>query len=162
MTNRWLAGSGRLSLLVLLLGAVLSGCSDFERTAYRTLAVTKAEYETVEQQAVEAAIHGLITEDQWRRFEVEAHRFIEAHNAAVDAFQLWSQAKNKNNAARLEAMLVILPRLVREINSLVESFEKEGDIEEAEDAKEAEEVSFASSASSASFASFTTQEPKWH
>ena len=109
---------------MLLLGAVLSGCSDFERTAYRTLAVTKAEYETVEQQAVEAAIHGLITEDQWRRFEVEAHRFIEAHNAAVDAFQLWSQAKNKNNAARLEAMLEILPRLVREINTLVESFEK--------------------------------------
>ncbi|MBI4442600.1 MAG: cell wall hydrolase [Acidobacteria bacterium] len=122
MTNRWFSGSGRLSLL-LLLGAVLSGCSDFERAAYRTLAVTQAEYETVQQRAVEAFLHGLMTEDQWNRFEVEAHRFIEAHNAAVDAFDLWSRTKNKSNEARLQAMLEILPRLVREINTLVESFE---------------------------------------
>ena len=124
MKNRWFSGSGRLSLLMLLLGAVLSGCSDFERAAYRTLAVTKAEYETVQQHAVEAFLHGLMTEEQWDRFEVEAHRFIEAHNAAVDAFDLWSRAKNKSNEARLQAMLEILPRLVREINTLVESFEK--------------------------------------
>ena len=114
---------------MLLLGAVLSGCSDFERAAYRTLAVTKAEYETVQQHAVEAFLHGLMTEEQWDRFEVEAHRFIEAHNAAVDAFDLWSRAKNKSNEARLQAMLEILPRLVREINTLVESFEKEGKTE---------------------------------
>ena len=124
MKNRWFSGSGRLSLLMLLLGAVLSGCSDFERAAYRTLAVSQAEYETVQQRAVEAFLHGLMSEEQWNRFEVEAHRFIEAHNAAVDAFDLWSQAKNKNNEARLQAMLEILPRLVREINTLVESFEK--------------------------------------
>ncbi|MBI4463394.1 MAG: cell wall hydrolase [Acidobacteria bacterium] len=112
--------------LVLLLGVVMSGCSDFERTAYRTLAVTQVEYETVQQYAAEAYLHGLITEEQWERFRVAGHRFIEAHNAAVDALQLWSQTKSKSDTARLEAMLEVLPRLVREINSLLESFEEKG------------------------------------
>jgi hypothetical protein len=107
-----------LSLLFLL-----AGCSDFERTAYQALAVSQAEYETVQRRVAEAAAHGLITEQQWNRFAVQGHRFIDAHNAAVDAFELWSRAKNPANEARVHALLEILPRLVRELNALAESFE---------------------------------------
>ena len=119
--------TGHLSLLVSLC-LLLTACSDLERAAYRTLAVTQAEYETIQRHVAEAAVHGLITEEQWNRFQVEGHRFIEAHNAAVDAFQLWSRAKSQANTARLQAMLEILPRLVRDLNSLVQSFEKESGI----------------------------------
>ena len=101
----------------------MAGCSDFERAAYRTLAVTQAEYETVQRRVAEAAAHGLITEDQWNRFAAEGHRFIDAHNSAVDAFELWSRAKNPASEARVQALLEILPRLVRELNTLVETFE---------------------------------------
>jgi len=113
----WSLVTCHLSLLFLL-----TGCSDFERAAYRTLAVSQAEYETVQRHVAEAAAHGLITEEQWNRFAAEGHRFIDAHNAAVDAFELWSRAKNPANEARVAALLEILPRLVRELNSLAESF----------------------------------------
>ena len=112
-----------LSLLFACL--LLAGCNEFERAAYRTLAVTQAEYETVQRQVAEAAAHGLITERQWNRFAVQGHRFIDAHNSAVDAFELWSRAKNPANEARLQALLEILPRLIRELNNFVESFESQ-------------------------------------
>ena len=111
-----------LALIALML--LLTGCSEFERAAYRTLAVTQAEYETVQRHVAEAAAHGLITEEQWNRFAVAGHRFIDAHNSAVDAFELWSRARNQANEARVLALLEILPRLVRELNSLAESFEE--------------------------------------
>ena len=104
---------------------LLAGCSDFERAAYRTLAVTQAEYETLQRHVAEAAAHGLITEQQWNRFAAEGHRFIDAHNSAVDAFELWSRAKNPASEARVQAFLEILPRLVRELNTLAETFESE-------------------------------------
>ncbi len=107
----------------LLLCLLLSGCNEFETAAYRTLAVTQAEYETVQRHVAEATAHGLITEEQWNQFAVQGHRFIAAHNAAVDAFELWSHAKNESNEARVQALLEILPRLIRELNRLVESFE---------------------------------------
>ena len=110
----------QLSLLLLL----LTSCNEFERAAYRTLAVTQAEYELVQSHVAEAAAHGLISEEQWNRFAAEGHRFIEAHNAAVDAFELWSRVKNPANAARVEALLEILPRLVAELNRLAGSFEE--------------------------------------
>ena len=104
---------------------MLAGCSEFERTAYRTLAVTKAEYETLQSSVAEAAAHGLISEEQWNRFSAGGHRFIAAHNAAVDAFELWSRVQSPPNQARVAALLEILPRLVRELNGLAESFESE-------------------------------------
>ena len=122
----------RASLALGALSLPLTACNDLERTAYRTLATTQAEYETLQQHMVEAALQGLLTEEQWDRFVVAGHHFIQAHNAAVDAFAFWSQTKNKNNAARLEAMLEMLPRLIREINSLVESFEKEPEVRSQE------------------------------
>jgi spore germination cell wall hydrolase CwlJ-like protein len=104
---------------------LLAACSEFERTAYRTLAVTKAEYETIQSRVAEAAAHGLITEEQWNRFSAEGHRFIASHNAAVDAFELWSRLKSSPNQARVAALLEILPRLVRELNGLADSFQSE-------------------------------------
>ena len=131
--HRWVIRGGRLASLALVaLSLALTACNDLERTAYRTLATTQAEYETLQQHMVEAALQGLLTEEQWDRFVVAGHHFIQAHNAAVDAFAFWSQTKNKNNVARLEAMLEMLPRLIREINSLVESFEKEPEVRSQE------------------------------
>jgi methionyl-tRNA synthetase len=111
---------------------LLAGCSEFERTAYRTLAVTKAEYETIQSRVAEAAAHGLISEEQWNRFSAEGHRFIAAHNAAVDAFELWSRVKSQPNEARVAALLEILPRLVRELNSLAESLAEKPESEATE------------------------------
>ena len=145
--SRW-----RLALLTFCV--LLTGCSELERTAYRTLAVTQAEYETIQRHVAEAAVHGLITEEHWNRFQVEGHRFIEAHNAAVDAFQLWSRTKSQANAARLQAVLEILPRLVRDLNSLVESFEKESGVR----SQESEEKPPASDSSSWPLAQARKQE----
>ena len=83
-----LAITAGLSLLLLL-----AACTDLERTAYQTMAVTKAEYETLQRHVAEAAVHGLITTEQWNRFQAEGHRFIDAHNSAADAFALWSTTK---------------------------------------------------------------------
>lgn len=115
--------TGHLSLLFCCL--LLAGCNEFERAAYRTLAMTKAEYETIQTRVAEAAAHGLLSEEQWNRFSAEGHRFLAAHNAAVDAFELWSRVKTPPNEARAEALLELLPRLVRELNSLAESFDSE-------------------------------------
>ena len=114
----------RVAIAAMSLTLLLAACADLERTAYQTMAVTKAEYETIQRHVAEAAVHGLITTQQWNRFQAEGHRFIDAHNAAADAFALWSATKSDGDAARLEAVLQILPRLIREINSLVESFEE--------------------------------------
>ena len=140
--------------LLLSLCLLLTACSDLERTAYRTLAVTQAEYETIQRHVAEAAVHGLITEEQWNRFQVEGHRFIEAHNTAVDAFQLWSRTKSQSNTARLQAVLEILPRLVRDLNGLVESFEKESGVR----SQESEEKPPASDSSSWPLAQARKQE----
>ncbi len=116
---------GKLGIAAALsLTLLLAACTDLERAAYQTLAVTRAEYETVQRHVAEAAVHGLITTQQWNRFQAEGHRFIDAHNTAADAFALWSTMKTDGDAARLEAMLQILPRLIREINRLVESFQE--------------------------------------
>ena len=106
------------------LSLLLAACNDFERAAYQTLAVTKAEYQTIQRHVAEATVQGLITTEQWNRFQAAGHRFINAHNAAADAFALWSRTKSDGGADRLEAMLEILPRLILEINSLVESLEE--------------------------------------
>jgi hypothetical protein len=119
----WYAWGRRLSLLALLAFALLaSACSDLETSAYRILAVTQAEYETVQDKVAESAARNLITEQQWERFQVLGHRFIAAHNSAVDAFTLWSKTKQPADTARLQAMLDLLPSLVVDINALVDSF----------------------------------------
>ncbi len=110
------------ALALLALTFALAGCSDFEHAAYTTLAVTQAEYEVTQDQMADAAARGLIDGDQWNQFAAAAHHFIDAHNAAVDAFQLWSHSKSPNDQARLQAMLNTLPQLIREINDLVASF----------------------------------------
>src|ERR1019366_5500223 len=110
--------------LIPLLGFALlaSACSDLETSAYRVLAVTEAEYETIQDKVAESASRNLITEQQWERFQVLGHRFIAAHNSAVDAFTLWSKTKQPADTARLQAMLDLLPSLVVDINALVNSF----------------------------------------
>ena len=120
----WSRGLSLLAMLGFLLATV--ACTDAEQAAYRTLAVTQAEYELTQQKVAEAAVHGLITEDQWNRFQAEGHRFIAVHNSTVDAFQLWSQSKSKQDTARIQALLEILPRLIRDLNTLVATFQFEG------------------------------------
>ena len=117
-------GKLRIATAAMGLSLLLAACNDFERAAYQTLAVTKAEYQTIQRHVAEATVQGLITTEQWNRFQAAGHRFINAHNAAADAFALWSRTKSDGDADRLEAMLEILPRLIREINSLVESLEE--------------------------------------
>ena len=119
----------RVAIAAMGLTLLLAACTDLERTAYQTMAVTKAEYETIQRHVAEAAVHGLITTQQWNRFQAEGHRFIDAHNAAADAFALWSTTKADPDAARLEAVLQILPRLILEINRLVESFQEQPESE---------------------------------
>ena len=117
--------SGRLSIFALLcLTLVMAACSDFERTTYQVLALTKAEFETTQDHIADAAAHGLITESQWAQFATQGNRFIAAHNAAVDAFQLWSQTKSASDSARVQALLQVLPQLIQEINTLVQSFQQ--------------------------------------
>ncbi len=115
----------RVAIAAMSLTLLLAACADLERTAYQTMAVTKAEYETIQRHVAEAAVHGLITTEQWNRFQAEGHRFIDAHNSAADAFALWSTTKADPDAARLEAMLQILSRLILEINRLVGSFQEQ-------------------------------------
>ena len=118
-----LAATRALALPALLAFVLFAAaCSDMEKNAYRVLAVTQAEYETLQDKAAESAARNLISEQQWERFQVLGHRFIAAHNSAVDAFALWSKSKQPADTARLQAMLDLLPGLIADINALVQSF----------------------------------------
>ena len=123
LPRRHCTATKKFAIIFLLVFAFLAtACSDLEKAAYRTLAVTQAEYETVQDKVAESAARSLITEAQWERFQVLGHRFIAAHNAAVDAFSIWSQSKQPADTARLQAMLDLLPGLIVDINTLVDSF----------------------------------------
>ncbi len=113
-----------LCVLGVLCGALL-GCTDFEHAAYKTLAVSQAEYELLQQRMAEAAVHELITEDQWNRFAAAGHTFIAAHNAAVEAFNVYGLGKTKQQLAQAQAAIEELPKLIREINDMVKTFQRE-------------------------------------
>ena len=108
---------------VIALGLSFVACSDFEKNAYKTMAATQAEFQILQSRTAEATAHGIVSEDQWNRFSVEAHVFINIHSAAVDAFEVWHMTKNKNDKARLEALLGQLQPLVDKLKDLAASFE---------------------------------------
>ena len=114
----------RIKIALLLPVLLLAGCEDLGKYAYQVLAISKAEYETTQKFIAEARVYNLITAEQWSQFSVRGHQFIDAHNAAADAFALWSAGKSDSTEAQLQAALEILPRLIREINSLADSFKK--------------------------------------
>src|SRR3972149_4296066 len=66
----------RTMVLLLLLGSclLLPACDSFERNAYRTLKVTKVEYELLQEHAARAYLAGRLTEEQWNRFAVAGPR----------------------------------------------------------------------------------------
>jgi hypothetical protein len=90
----------RLSMLSLLL-AVACGCANFEKNAYRTLAVTGAAenaavraFKQFEQQPSSP-----VTDQQRAQARAGHAKFVAAYDVAVDALQEYHDAKVKNKAA---------------------------------------------------------------
>lgn len=100
---------------VFLFGFLLLGCDTLEKTAYQVLAITQANHEVTHQYCSEAVVHNLIDGKQWDRFNVMSHTFTDAHNKAVDTFELWQRKKTKENEESLKAVLLNLPAVLQEV-----------------------------------------------
>jgi hypothetical protein len=133
----------RVRVVVLLLLAAslqfLVGCDSFERNAYRTLKVTKVEYELLQEHAARAYLAGRLTEDQWNRFAVAGNRFIAAHTLAADLMKTYQEVGRAPASplappelpqdpraleAKITAALAALPPLLVDLRALLASFEQ--------------------------------------
>lgn len=126
-----------IALLLLLASSFhLLGCDSFERNAYRTLKVTKVEYELLQEQAARAYLNGRLTEEEWNRFAIAGNRFIAAHTLAADLMQTYQQVRRapavplappkqdpRALEAKVSAALADLPRLLADLRALLASFE---------------------------------------
>lgn len=127
----------RLFVLSLLLASclLLPACDNFERNAYRTLKVTKVEYEILQEHAARAFLAGRLTQPQWDRFALAGHRFIAAHTLAADLMKTYQQVRRAPASAlpapagRLDAIearvtvaLAELPRLLADLRTLLARF----------------------------------------
>ena len=130
----------RTMVLLLLLGSclLLPACDSFERNAYRTLKVTKVEYELLQEHAARAYLAGRMTQEQWDRFAIAGNRFIAAHTLAADLMKTYQEVRRAPGTplappelrqdpraleARITAALAALPPLVADLSALLQSFE---------------------------------------
>jgi hypothetical protein len=118
---------------LLLASLPLFSCDSFERNAYRTLKVTKVEYELLQEHAARAFLAGRLSQEQWDRFAVAGNRFIAAHTLAADLMKTWQPARSTASSAersalerRLQAALAQLPVLLADLRALLEAFEALG------------------------------------
>lgn len=125
-------------LLAIVVGCLLLvACDNFERNAYRTLKVTKVEYELLQEEAARAFLDGRLTQEQWDRFAVAGNRFIAAHTLAADLMKTYQQTRRARGLAPAEsraeqqalesqvsAALARLPVLLADLRALLESFER--------------------------------------
>jgi hypothetical protein len=117
------------AIVALLLVAVLllAACDSFERNAYRTLKVTKVEYELLQEHAARAFLDGRMTQAQWERFAVAGNRFIAAHTLAADLMKTYQQVRRAgDNQEKLDAIeqqvgavLADLPTLLGDLRTLL-------------------------------------------
>ena len=130
-----LAGRRRVAFFLLLASCLLlPACDSFERNAYRTLKVTKVEYELLQEHAARAFLAGRLTQEQWDRFAVVGNRFIAAHTLAADTMKTYQQVRRAHGAdsqaeqgaleRQVAAALADLPRLLADLRSLLDSFEQ--------------------------------------
>ncbi len=119
-----------LTALVLLLPLLLTACDNFERNAYRTLKVSKVEYEILQDHAARAYVHGRLTPEQWARFAITGNRFIAAHALAADLAESYSrirpagdQDQRQTLEKRITQVLARLPALLGDLHQLLRSFD---------------------------------------
>ena len=130
----------RTMVLLLLLASclLLPACDSFERNAYRTLKVTKVEYELLQEHAARAYLAGRLTQEQWDRFAIAGNRFIAAHTLAADLMKTYQEVRRAPGTplappelrqdpraveAKITAALAALPPLVADLAALLQSFE---------------------------------------
>ena len=131
----------RVVVLLLLLACclLLPACDSFERNAYRTLKVTKVEYELLQEHAARAYLAGRLTQDEWDRFAVAGNRFIAAHTLAADLMKTYQEVRRAPGTplgppelrqdpraleAKVTAALAALPPLLVDLRALLASFEQ--------------------------------------
>lgn len=131
----------RVCVLLLLASSLqlLVACDSFERNAYRTLKVTKVEYELLQEHAARAYLAGRLTQEQWDRFAIAGNRFIAAHTLAADLMKTYQEVRRAPGIplgppelrqgpraleARITAALAALPPLVADLAALLQSFEQ--------------------------------------
>src|SRR3990170_2507994 len=131
----------RTMVLLLLLASclLLPACVSFERNAYRTLKVTKVEYELLQEHAARAYLAGRLSQDEWDRFAVAGNRFIAAHTLAADLMKTYQEVRRAPGTplgppelrqdpraleAKVTAALAALPPLLVDLRALLASFEQ--------------------------------------
>ncbi len=119
-----------LCLLLVPLVAGLSSCESFDRVAYRSLKVAKAEYEVLQAHAARSFVRGRLSEQQWERFALAGNRFIVAHTTAADLMQSYQRVKRAGEVEqqrrlerRIATLLGELPVLLVDLRRLLEIFE---------------------------------------
>lgn len=124
-------------LLLVVVGCLLLvACDNFERNAYRSLKVTKVEYELLQEHAARAYLDRRLTQEQWDSFAVAGNRFIAAHTLAADLMKTYQQTRRARDLspddarARQQALerqvsvaLAQLPVLLADLRALLDSFE---------------------------------------
>lgn len=124
---------------LLLASVFLAACDNFERNAYRTLKLTKVEYELLQEEAARAYLDARLTQEQWDRFAVAGNRFIAAHTLAADLMKAYQQARSSRGAPQasgpaaqqqseniqrqVTAVLANLPTLLADLRALLASFD---------------------------------------
>ena len=131
MTNR-----KKLLAVVLLLPLLLTACDNFERNAYRTLKVSKVEYEILQDHAARAYVRGRLTPEQWDRFALTGNRFIAAHTLAADLAESYSRIRPAGDPdqrqtleKRITQTLSRLPVLLGDLHQLLRSFDVRIEVE---------------------------------
>lgn len=120
----------RLTALILLLPLLLTACDNFERNAYRTLKISKVEYEILQDHAARAYVRGRLTPEQWDRFAITGNRFIAAHTLAADLAESYSRIRPAGDPDQRQALekritqaLARLPVLLGDLHQLIRSFD---------------------------------------
>lgn len=97
MKKRWSLSRLVALFLVSALALVAAGCDqdDAAMNTGKALATSKATWETTQRQVAQAYLDGKITDAQWSKFCEIDGRYRATHNAAVEAYRIYLQAKDR-------------------------------------------------------------------
>ncbi|GEM_PF-5084446 len=110
------------AVLLIALGTMAPSCSNWELTAYRTLATAQVTYENTYTAIVVLHRQGAITDAQLARSRAVADRIYALGRSATGLLVSYKTVADAPTRARINAALAELPKLVLELEALITSF----------------------------------------
>ncbi len=124
----------RLTILLALVlaGAMIAGLAGCEQDSVTkntaaTLKASKGTWEALQIQAAKLYLAGKITDAEWQQFVGIDRRFTATHNAAVEAFRIYLDAKDKDPQATwaqhgLNVAIENVWTVIREAQALIDAW----------------------------------------